>query len=151
MASYTARLGHVNLKVRDPERSARFYRDLLGFDVRERVRDEYVFMSGSDFHHELALKRVGSDAPDPPAHAVGLYHVAFELPDRPAFAAVYRKLEDAGVAVRAVDHGISWAMYLADPDGNTLEIYRDTRSEPGGRDRWGGESRPLGREEILRS
>ncbi len=138
----------MNLKVRDPERSARFYRDLLGFGVRERVRDEYVFMS--DVHHELALKRVGGDAPAPRADGVGLYHVAFEVPDRPAFVAAYRKLERAGVAVRAVYHGISWAMYLADPDGNTVEIYRDTRSEPGGRDRWGGDSRPLGREQILK-
>lgn len=140
---YTTKLGHAHLKVRDLDRAIAFYRDAFHLEVTEVVAGRYAFLSGGRLHHEIALQAVGPGAPQPPPHATGLYHVAFEVPDKRAFALAYRKLSDAGVSVALVDHLISWAMYFADPDGNGLEIYVDTRAEPAGRARWRGENRLL--------
>jgi catechol 2,3-dioxygenase len=95
------------------------------------------------------LQQVGPDAPQPPAHGTGLYHIAFEVPDRRSFAEAYRTLKEAGIRVATVDHFISWAMYFDDPDGNGLEIYCDSRHLPGGRPLWHGENAPLPGKTIL--
>ena len=105
--------------------------------------NHYVFLSGGGFHHEIALQGLGPNAPAPDPRSVGLFHVAFEVPDRQAFAQAYQVLTSAGVPVAAVDHRISWAMYFSDPDGNGLEIYWDTRDQPSGTDLWEGTDRPL--------
>jgi catechol 2,3-dioxygenase len=146
---YSTKIGHAHLKVRDLQRSVDFYTRFLGLYVTEQVDNAYVFLTGGAFHHEIALQNVGSNAPHPPAHGTGLYHVAFEVPDKRSFAAAYRTLIAAGVSVATVDHYISWAMYFDDPDGNGLEIYWDTRDEPGGRQLWRGENAPLPEETIL--
>lgn len=144
-----ARLGHVHLKVRDLDRATAFYRDLLGLAIRERVGANYVFLSGSDVHHEVALQRVPGDAALPGRFDVGLFHTAFEVPDRRAFADAYRRLRAAGLAPALVDHRISWAMYFSDPDGNGLEIYCDTRGDPDGAERWDATDRVLTEERVL--
>lgn len=144
-----ARLGHAHLKVRDLDRSVAFYTAVLGLSVTEIVAHRYAFLSGGPQHHELALQALGPNAPHPSPGTTGLYHVAFEVPDKPAFGRAYRRLAAEGVAVNLVDHFISWAMYFADPDGNGLEIYVDTRRERGGRAVWRGESRPLQPEAVL--
>jgi catechol 2,3-dioxygenase len=146
---YSTKIGHAHLKVRDLQRSVDFYTRFLGLYVTEQVDNAYVFLTGGAFHHEIALQNVGSNAPHPPAHGTGLYHVAFEVPDKRSFAAAYRTLIAAGVSLATVDHYISWAMYFDDPDGNGLEIYWDTRDEPGGRQLWRGENAPLPEEPIL--
>ncbi|MBI4542091.1 MAG: VOC family protein [Gemmatimonadetes bacterium] len=140
---YTTKLGHAHLKVRDLDRAIAFYREVFRLEVTEVVAGRYAFLSGGPLHHEIALQELGPGAPQPPPHATGLYHVAFEVPDKRSFALAYRKLADAGVSVAVVDHLISWAMYFADPDGNGLEIYADTRADGAGRARWHGENRPL--------
>lgn len=147
--AYTTKIGHAHLKVRDLDRAAAFYIRFFALRETERVADHYAFLTGGAFHHEIALQQVGPDAPAPPAHGTGLYHVAFAVPDRRAFAAAYRALREAGISVAPTDHGISWALYFDDPDGNGLEIYWDTRSEPGGRDLWHGQNAPLPPETIL--
>lgn len=144
------RIGHAHLKVRDLERAVRFYRRFLGLQVRESVGGRYAFLSGGDLHHELALQEVSADARAPGRADVGLFHVAFEVPDKPAFARAYRELTAAGVPVVLADHRISWAIYFADPDGNGLEIYCDTRSETDGTELWGGRDRPLSARQVLR-
>lgn len=146
---YKTRIGHAHLKVRDLDRAIDFYTRLLKLGLVERVGDHYAFLSGGSFHHEIALQNVGPDAPQPPPHATGLYHVAFEVPDKLSFARALRSLLEAGLHVATVDHLISWAMYFDDPDGNGLEIYCDTRSEPNGRKLWQGINEPLDRDEIL--
>ncbi len=146
---YRTKIGHAHLKVRNLERSVEFYTRFLGMRVTEQVDDRYVFLTGGDFHHEIALQRVGAMAPSPPAHGTGLYHVAFEVPDKRSFALAYRALKQADIVVATVDHYISWAMYFDDPDGNGLEIYWDTRNEPGGRRLWEGKNRPLEEATIL--
>jgi catechol 2,3-dioxygenase len=148
-AAYSTKIGHAHLKVRNLDRAINFYTTYLGLHLTERVGDAYAFLTTGPLHHEIALQQVGEQAPRPPARATGLYHVAFEVPDKRAFAAAYQKLTQAGIAVAAVDHSISWAMYFDDPDGNGLEIYWDTRTEPTGRTLWYGENAPLEAATIL--
>lgn len=152
MANYKTKIGHAHLKVRDLDRSIAFYTRFFDLKLVERVGDHYAFLSGGDRqgrHHEIALQGVGSNAPSPERHGIGLYHVAFEVPDRRSFALAYKALVDAGVAVGPVDHLISWAMYFDDPDGNGLEIYWDTRDEPGGEKLWRGVNVELTEQKLL--
>lgn len=143
MSRPNTRIGHVHLKVRDLERSVAFYRRVLGLEVTERAGSGFAFLSGGDAHHELALQEVGEGAGSPPRRSVGLYHTAWEVPDRETFADAREALSEAGVSARAVDHGISWALYFRDPDGQGVEIYLDRRNAPGGTVRWRGQTRPL--------
>lgn len=146
---YTTKIGHAHLKVRSLDRAIDFYTRYLGLHLTERVGDNYAFLTTGTYHHEIALQQVGPNAPQPPAHATGLYHVAFEVPDKHAFASAYKTLTESGISVASVDHFISWAMYFDDPDGNGLEIYWNTRNEPGGRQLWHGENAPLEPATIL--
>lgn len=143
-----ATLGHVHLKVRDLERAIGFYSRVLGLRVTERVDAHFAFLSGGDAHHEVALQELGPEAAGPDPHGVGLYHVAFEVPDAASLATAYDMLVEAGIPVAAVDHAISWALYFADPDGNGVEIYLDRRRSPGGDALWHGRSRRLTREAL---
>lgn len=149
MTAHTATIGHVHLKVRDLDRSVAFYREVLGIEVTETLGDDFVFLSGGDAHHELALQRAGGPTEPRSPRSPGLYHTAWEVPDDGAFASAYRTLLESGTTVQAVDHGISRALYFADPDGNGVEIYLDRRAEPGGTSEWRGRSRRLGKESIL--
>ena len=143
------RLGHVHLKVRDLARSVEFYTSLLDLRVTEQVGD-FAFLTFGEAHHDLALQALGEDAPAAREHAVGLYHVAFEVADARALLSRYDHLLRMNVPFVAVDHGISWALYLSDPDGNGVEIYLDTRQSHAGADEWHGRSRALEREDIER-
>ncbi len=147
--AYSTKIGHAHLKVRDLDTAIRFYTTHFSLHVTERVGNAYAFLTGGSFHHEIALQDVGPNAPTPSARSTGLYHVAFEVPDKRSFAEAYQKLSEAGIAVAPVDHYISWAMYFDDPDGNGLEIYWDTRNEVGGRPLWHGDNAPLSDETIL--
>lgn len=131
-------VGHVHLKVRDLDRSLDFYRGVLGLDVTERA-GRYAFLTWGEKHHDVALQEVGADAPGP-GRGVGLYHAAFEVPDRDALAATYDRLREREVSVSPVDHRISLALYFDDPDGNGLEVYLDTREENDRRE-WRGDNR----------
>jgi catechol 2,3-dioxygenase len=120
-------IGHVHLKVADLERSLAFYRDVLGFDVVQRMGGRAAFLSAGGYHHHLGLNTWESlgGAPPPPG-TTGLYHVAVRYPDRRALADALRRLESAGVPLEgAADHGVSESLYLRDPDDNGLELYRD--------------------------
>ena len=148
-AMHQTKIGHAHLKVRDLDRSIEFYTRFFNLKLVERVGDLYAFLSGGGFHHEIALQSVGPNAPQPFPNGTGLYHVAFEAPDRRSFAQAYKTLAEADVPVATVDHLISWAMYFDDPDGNGLEIYWDTRNEPGGEKLWRGQNAPLPPEKIM--
>src|SRR4029077_6723752 len=78
-------------------------------------------------HHHIGLNTwAGRGAPAPPRGAAGLYHFAILYPDRKALAEALRRVLDAGVLLEgAADHGVSEAIYLRDPDGNGVELYRD--------------------------
>ena len=143
------KLGHVHLKVRDLDAAVEFYVALLGMRVTEREGGRFAFLASSDAHHDLALQALGAGAPGPSFHAVGLSHVAFELPDRAAFAATWLRLREMRREASAADHRIAWAIYCADPDGNGVELYVDTRADVGGASLWRGASVPLDEATIL--
>jgi catechol 2,3-dioxygenase len=124
-------IGHVHLKVADLDRALGFYRDVLGFDVTQRLGDSAAFLSAGGYHHHLGLNtwesRGGSP---PPPGTTGLYHVAIRYPDRSTLGNALRRLVENQVPIEgATDHGVSEAIYLRDPDGNGIELYRDRPRE----------------------
>lgn len=124
-------VGHVHLKVSDLERAVGFYRDVLGFDLQQRYGDEAAFLSAGGYHHHVGLNTWESaGGPAPPPGTTGLYHVAFRFPDRRSLAQALQRVVDAGIPLDgASDHGVSEAIYLRDPDGNGVELYRDRPQE----------------------
>jgi catechol 2,3-dioxygenase len=123
-------VGHVHLKVADLDRALAFYRDVLGFEVTARIPGA-AFLSAGGYHHHLGLNTWESrgGAP-PPSDATGLYHVAILYPSRALLADALRRLIAAGIPLDgASDHGVSEALYLHDPDGNGVELYRDRPRE----------------------
>ena len=144
------KLGHVHLKVRDLEAAEEFYVSLLGMTVTERLGGRFSFLSlAGGSHHDLALQALGPGAPGPAFESVGLAHVAFELPDKHVFALAWRRLREMRREASAADHRISWSIYCADPAGNAVELYVDTRADIGGATLWRGASVPLDDATIL--
>ena len=120
-------IGHVHLKVSDLERSLEFYCGVLGFELQQRWGDQAAFISAGGYHHHIGLNTWESlGGPPPPRGTTGLYHVAIRYPDRAALGDALRRLLQARVPLQgASDHGVSEAIYLADPDGNGVELYWD--------------------------
>ena len=125
------RIGHVHLTVADLERSLRFYRDVLGFEVTTRYGSNAVFLSAGGYHHHIGLNTWESKGGlPPPPGTTGLYHLAIRYPSRAALADALKRLVEARVPITgASDHGVSEAIYLNDPDGNGIELYRDRPEE----------------------
>ena len=121
------RIGHVHLTVSNLERALQFYRDALGFEITQRYGDSAVFLSAGGYHHHIALNVwAGEGAAQPPPGRTGLYHLAILYPNRRELARAFKRLFDHGVPIEgASDHGVSEAIYLRDPDGNGVELYRD--------------------------
>jgi catechol 2,3-dioxygenase len=117
----------VHLKVADLERAIRFYRDVLGFEVTQRMEESAAFLSAGGYHHHIALNTWHSRGGSPPPRSsTGLYHLAILYPNRRELALALRRLMEHGVSLEgASDHGVSEALYLRDPDGNGIELYRD--------------------------
>jgi catechol 2,3-dioxygenase len=125
------RIGHVHLTVADLDRALAFYRDVLGFEVTTRYGREAVFLSAGGYHHHIALNTwAGEGAPAPAPGTTGLYHFAILYPDRQTLARALKGVLDHGIPLEgASDHGVSEAIYLRDPDGNGVELYRDRPKE----------------------
>ncbi len=121
-------LGHVVFYVRDLDRSLAFYRDLLGFrEVGRTFGGAAAALTSGRTHHELLLIEVGQ-APGPlSGRRLGLYHIGIKIGDSlDALRAAKADLERAGVAIQGMsDHKVSQSLYLADPDGNEVELYVD--------------------------
>lgn len=120
-------IGHVHLKVADLDRSLAFYCGVLGFEIMQRHGNQVAFISAGGYHHHIGLNTWESRGGSPPAPGTtGLYHVAILYPDRMELSDALRRLVKAGVKMDgAADHGVSEAIYLRDPDGNGVELYRD--------------------------
>src|SRR3954447_26977379 len=125
------RIGHVHLKVADIERALAFYRDVLGFEVMQRMGTQAAFLSAGGYHHHIGLNTWESAGGSPlPAGTTGLYHIAILYPTRALLADALRRLIRAGIPLEgAADHGVSEALYLRDPDGNGVELYWDRPRE----------------------
>jgi catechol 2,3-dioxygenase len=121
------RMGHVHLKVADIDRALAFYRDVLGFEVTQRLGSQVAFISAGGYHHHIGLntwESRGGAAPAP--GTTGLYHLAILYPTRAALADALRRLIAAKIPLEgASDHGVSEALYLRDPDDNGVELYWD--------------------------
>jgi catechol 2,3-dioxygenase len=125
------RIGHVHLKVADIDRALAFYRDVLGFELTQRLGSQAAFISAGGYHHHIGLNTWESRGGKPPqAGTTGLYHLAILYPTRAALADALRRLIAAGIPLEgASDHGVSEALYLRDPDDNGVELYWDRPQE----------------------
>ncbi len=128
-------IGRVHLKVSDLERAIAFYSGVLGFQVQQRWGSSGVLL-GVGGHQQIGLNTqegLGGTAPNPAT--TDHYQFAIRYPDRAALGDAVRRLNAASMGIeRASDHGISEAIYLRDPDGNSLELYRDRPKEEWPRD-----------------
>ncbi len=124
-------IGHVHLKVADLDRSLDFYCGVLGFELQQRIGPDAAFVSAGGYHHHIGLNTWHSKGGSPPPPgSTGLFHLAIRYPTRRALADALRRLVEAGVPIAgASDHGVSEALYLDDPDGNGVELYRDRPRE----------------------
>lgn len=121
-------LGHVVFYVQDLKRSLAFYRDLLGFREVGRIFDgKAAALTSGRTHHELLLIEVGDAPGPPPGRRRGLYHIGIKVGDSlDELRTAKKELEQAGVAIAGMsDHTVSQSLYLADPDGNEIELYVD--------------------------
>jgi catechol 2,3-dioxygenase len=125
------RIGHVHLKVADLERSLKFYRDILGFEVMQYYGNSAVFISAGDYHHHIGLNTwYSKNGSPPPPHSTGLFHTAILYPTKKDLAIALRRLVESKYPLTgASDHGVSHAIYLDDPDGNGVELYWDKPKE----------------------
>lgn len=121
------RLNHAVLYVRDAQRAAQFYRDVLGFTVAAQMGDQAVFLCTSattENNHDLGLFGIGAGAPGPTeGRQVGLYHLAWEVETLPELAQARDALATAHALVGVNDHGASLSLYAKDPDGNEFEVF----------------------------
>lgn len=115
-------LSYVHLTVSNLERSLVFYQRSLGFQVHRREGDTAYLGAGQDDLLVLTEQPGAIRVP----RTTGLYHFAILVPTRLALAHVLRNLVETETHLDgAADHGVSEALYLSDPDGNGIEIYRD--------------------------
>jgi catechol 2,3-dioxygenase len=117
-------IGEVQIYVSDIDRSIRFYRDALGFKVLDQAGGQASLGAGDrrllGLYERPNARRVRG--------TTGLYHFAVLLPDRKGLARLlYHLAENETEVAGASDHGVSEALYLSDPDGNGIELYRDRR------------------------
>ena len=117
------RIERVDLRVGDVERSLLFYRDVVGLEVAEQDerRASLRAPGGPVF---LTLDSTGIDAPVRRT-AAGLFHIAILFPSRSALGDALARLASAGMQIGAADHAVSEALYIDDPGGNGVELYRD--------------------------
>jgi catechol 2,3-dioxygenase len=130
-------LDHVNIYVRNAERSLDWYTDVFGLHTQDLMyhagtrKMRAAFLSCDPGHaHDIALFEVGDAAPGPQKGQVGLNHIAWRMANLDDLAAMYGRLKEKGIPLHVADHKVSIGVYFADPDGNGLEVYYELpRSE----------------------
>ena len=132
------KIGRVVLQIADLDRSVGFYRDVIGFHLIDRIDDASHRSASLGIHpadlpgpHQstpdvlLELREKPGAQPVPRRGRLGIYHFAVLLPSRGDLGRFLRRATQLGVHVGAADHFYSEATYLVDPDGITVEVYRD--------------------------
>ena len=118
-----AAIGEVHLTISDLDRSIRFYQSHLGLHLHSR--DGRLARLGAAGGAGLLVLEQCESAPRVRG-TTGLYHFAILVPSRADLSRALRRLVETETVMQgAADHGVSEALYLADPDGNGIEIYRD--------------------------
>ncbi|MDR6104599.1 catechol 2,3-dioxygenase [Agrobacterium larrymoorei] len=120
-------VGQARLVVKDLSRVSRFYQDIIGLSVIEKsASGEVLGVNGLP----LLTLTTSSDAEKAPATAAGLFHTAFLLPNRNALADWLAHVAHNNIQLEgASDHLVSEAIYLSDPEGNGIEVYRDRQPD----------------------
>src|SRR3954466_3400141 len=134
------RLGRVHLQVGDLPRSLRYYEDVLGLRTLHRDGTSATLAAEDDDTPLVELRERRGARAAPLRGALGLYHFAILLPDRPALGRFVRHLGEIGARAGEGDHLVSESLYLRDPDNLGIEVYADRP-----RDTW----RRVGRELIM--
>lgn len=118
-------ISEVSLRVRDLQAVSGFYRDFLGFrELPSKTNEKRLSANGREPANIVLLE--DRHAAPRPGSAPGLFHTAFLFPSRRALASVLQRLMDTQTRFHGfADHGVSEAIYLADPEGNGVELYRD--------------------------
>jgi len=122
-------LGGVHLQVSDLARSVRWYHDMIGARVISRENTAATLGAHDDDRILLTLHEVQGSDLMPPRGRLGLFHVAWLLPDRAALGRLITHLSDRDERVGSADHLVSEALYLQDPDGLGVEVYADRPRE----------------------
>ncbi|KQX69037.1 MULTISPECIES: VOC family protein [unclassified Paenibacillus] len=137
-------VSHVHLIVEELQKSLSFYQGVLGFQILDRTRSSIsMTLNGKDAL--VTLEQPVDVLPKEPRRS-GLYHYAILLPDRKELAKVIQHFIDIKYPLQGLsDHLVSEALYLADPDGNGMEIYVDRPSESW---EWIGEQVTMATEQV---
>ncbi|WP_337444021.1 VOC family protein [Bacillus coahuilensis] len=128
-------VAHVTIKVANLARSLTFYQEIIGFNVLEETERTAVLTA--DGRTPLLSLQVPIQAEEKKERTTGLYHFALLLPERKDLGDFIYHLAEYGIEIGAADHLVSEAIYLSDPDGNGIELYRDRPSTDW---RWEGKS-----------
>ncbi|ELY52762.1 VOC family protein [Natronococcus jeotgali] len=116
------RIGRTALRTNDLEELVEFYRDVVGLSVLRRSDAGSVLGVGDT---PLLVLEGGETTPERRGSDAGLFHNAFRVPSRAALGDALARIREHWRLDGASDHDVSEALYLADPDGNGVEIYRD--------------------------
>lgn len=118
-------IGHVHLRVRNLENELSFYEQLLGFHEVSRSDSSVALSSTGQLPFHILLTESPTALPRPP-RTTGLFHVAIRYPNRIELAKILSRIIHSRYPMQgAADHLVSEAIYLADPEGNGVELYCD--------------------------
>lgn len=128
-----ARIAHIHLNVADLDRAIAFYHTALGFAVSVRYGNAQAFLAAGTYPHLLGLRAVRAADGPAPARSCGLYHYGLLFPTQQALVQAVRRVRADGVAITdAADYGVGLAIYIDDPDGNTIELCWERPAAPAG-------------------
>ena len=115
-------LAETALNVKDLARQTAFYTQILGLEMLSQTEEEVLLGAGG----KPLVHLIQTDRTEALKDSYGLYHMAILLPSRDDLADVFKHMAELNVPfVGAADHGYSEALYLEDPEGNGIELYRD--------------------------